>query len=569
MNGRNLFASHFLPSVLAVCLLGVGVSHANAQDKSLLRVGEVEFGYWAPQVHEMYVRVPIVAAPVEKDKHLGRGNIKINGREPDYVYWYNNGLTSTYTSPIGHASERDIHLYIPLAWRAGQQYRFEIGCTYGGRSGALKFTRTAPETGGIWAGSRGANQAFMVREEAGHARVNEPVEFDVTVPAHVFPQAPRRIAATIMIEPGVFEEIPCQIYAAEQYRVGGGTSVFRTPKPAVRFRACVQLSIQGHGQKLVHLWAERPTRADPDADTAEPITMTGEPIGGVIESPIYRIELDDPSGQLFKWHDKRLNHTFEYSDWGRRRDFHVINRTPDLFIHPKAWSHALDWGVKPEDAPQSRAIAGPVFCETVRWGLMPWTPQVHGQSRYRFYANRPEVRVQSAMRVVQEMLSMGFRNGGVAMSPDMFTHGAWSRQDGQVVRRALVDSRGNDSGGRPESKFDIAAPWYALYHADKGIGFAVLNIRQAHFNGLGGPINTSRRQAYISLYGGKLVYMIRSANQTWNADHRSYPSPMKVGETLYEEFALLPFRFDAEDEHQFDEVTALLKRLRDPLVIVP
>lgn len=553
-------------------LIGITViaQPAHARQRSPVRIGDaITFGYWAPQIHEMYVCLPLEADLTDAGQTLERGPIKVNGREPVFVYWYIDGVPAAYGN-ITRAHEQKVDLYIPLAWQAGQTYRIEIECTYNGRSGTVRRNISAPESGGAWDRARAGNQAFMVREEAGLDRANEPVEFDVTVPRSVFPKAAQRVRATVMTEPGVFETIPCQIYAVERFRIQGGMTPFRQPETFVRFRACVQLSIKAHEQKLVHLWELRgKVDKEKEANTDAAIEFTGEPTGGSVETARYLIELHDPSGQILNWRDKQLQHTFEYSDYGKRRNLHVINRTPDVFVHPKDWSHAFDWNVGPDDRCESQVTTGPVFCETVRWGPMAWTPQVHGRATYRFYPNRPEVRVSSVMRVLEEMMALGFRNGNITMSPDMFSHAAWSQQDGTVVRRSIADSRGNDTGGRPESRFAIDAPWYALYDREKKIGFAVLNIKRAQFNELGGPVNTTRQQAYVSLYGGKLIYMIRCANQTWNASTRTYPTPMHVGETLYEDVALLPFSFDAEDEHQFDQVAELLKRLRQPLVVAP
>ena len=520
-----------------------------------VHIGKVEYGYYAPQIHEMYLKLPVTVDPGGKEAFYPNA-VLIDGKRAPYVYFYFNGTTVDF-SAARNASKGKIELFAPVHWRADEQHEVTLQYTLNDEKGEEKVTLSTPKTGGAWAGATD-NIAFLVREEAGLARVNEPVDFDLTVEQDRFPDPEHRIRATVMTKPGVFQEIPCQVYDVQPLTQEQG---MYSKTPLFRFRAIVQLTMKKKSQALVHLWTCPPREAP-----AGPITLNGGALGGTVSNDAYEIKLDETCGQFHTWVDKRLGVRFAYDDDRKGVDGQqaVIHRTPDLYRANKPWTHALDW-----KNPQSRVVTGPVMVETLRWGEMPWTPEVFIKVDYRFFANRPEIRAMSSLRVNKEIEALGVRMGGFILTPGLFTHIAWPEQDGTIRRCTVPDALGNDMGAPPQSRFPVNTPWVVVYHQEKKYGYALITANLAYFSDGPGHANETRSQAYVSNYRGHGVYAIRSVTQTYCAYFRSYHTPIEAGTTMYEDVAYLPFTFTREDRRQFDPVWALWKEMKNPLVIVP
>jgi len=521
-----------------------------------VHIGKAEYGYYAPQIHEMYLKLPVTVDPGGKEAFYPNA-VQIDGKRAPYIYFYFNGTTVDF-APIPNASKGKIELFVPIHWRANEQYEVILQYSLNGENGQEKATLPTPKTGGAWAEATD-NIAFMVREEAGLARANEPVDFDLTVEQDRFPDPEKRIRATIMTAPGAFTEIPCQVYDVQPVTQERG---MYSKIPLFRFRAVVQLAMKPKSQALVHLWSCPPL----ETPAMGPVNLEGGALGGTVSNDAYEIKLDDTCGQFYTWYDKRLKVKFEYKDTrpGVTGQQAVIHRTPDLYRANKSWTHALDW-----KTPENRVVTGPVMVETIRWGEMPWVPEAFSKVDYRFFANRPEIRAISSMRVTKDIEALGVRMGGFILTPDLFTDIAWPDQSGTIHRCTVPDALGNDMGAPPQSRFPVNTPWVVVYHKEKKYGFALITANYAYFSDGPGHANESRQQAYISNYRGYGVYAIRSATQTYCAWFRSYHTPIEAGTTMYEDVAYLPFTFTREDGHQFDAVWALWKEMKNPLVIEP
>jgi hypothetical protein len=200
---------------------------------------------------------------------------------------------------------------------------------------------------------------------------------------------------------------------------------------------------------------------------------------------------------------------------------------------------------------------------------MPGAPELAGRVTYRFYADRPEVRLSSVIRVLQDVRVWGFRNGAMIQDPDLYTHAAWPRQDGSIVRVPIGQCVGNDGGAPPRARMPFGTPWIAFYHAERKYGLAFITTNLSYFNT--GPFhpNVSGSLRYVSLYGYRFLYTVRAMNLTYCANIRSYHTPMRAGTIAYEEAAVLPFTFEREDADQFSQVEALRREMLNPLVVVP
>lgn len=522
-----------------------------------LRVSEPSFGYWAPELHELHVHLPLQALPVGGEERFRPRGVLVDGGPPRYAFWYVDGTAYAYRW-VKRASERKLELFVPLPWRPGEEHTLTLSYSYHGEDLEQTVTLRAPERGGVWEESDGGNHAFLVREMAGLARRDEPVEFDLTVEAEMFPDPERMVRATIMADPGVFQEVPCQVYDTERPALRGTyTSV-----PLVRFRAAVQLSVEPGGEALVVLWH---CSGEPREPVDPPILFQGSALGGTVENDCYRIGLDATSGQLSEWHDKRIGVDCHYrKDSGRPGSSRSMSYTPDIYRVGANWSHTDDW-----TEPQARELRGRVFCETARWGPMHNVPEATSRVTYRFYARRPEVRISSVIRVLEDIDVLGFRNCGMIQNHELYTHAAWPRQDGSVVRLSVEKCLGNDTGACPPARMPFETPWVAFYHEDQHYGLALISTNGTYFNEGPYHANMSNAHRYVSLYNGMFLYTVRSMIFTYCSNIRSYHTPVRAGTIAYEELALLPFTFEGEDEDTFHQVEALRREMLHPLVVVP
>ena len=534
-----------------------GAQTQGQRDGPGLRVLEPDFGYWAPELRELYVHLPLQAVPAGGEEPFQPLEVLVDGARPRYAFWYVDGTAYAYWV-VKEASRRRLELFVPLAWRPGRTHEIRLRYSYCGKEEQQAVAVRTPGQGGVWEASDGGNSAFLVREEAGLARRAEPVEFDLTVEAEVFPDPERTVRATVMTAPGVFEEIPCQVYDVKPCAPKGTyTSI-----PLVRFRAAVQLSMDACGEALVILWHCPPKAAG--GDTA-PVSLEGSALGGRVQNEHYVIELEADSGQLVRWDEKNTGRSFTFlrdpADPASRGAMHY---TPDVYRIGASWAHADDW-----DGPPFQEVRGPVFCETARWAPMRDVPEVTARVTYRFYAARPEVRLCSVMRVLSDINVLGFRNGGMIQSRDRYTHAAWKRQDGRIVRLPIEKCYGNDTGAPPPARAPLSTPWVAFYDSRERYGLALISANFAYFNKGPAQPNLSNAHRYVSLWNGKFLYTIRGMVFTYCSNIRSYHTPMDAGTVAYEEVALLPFTFEREDDAQFQPVETLLREMHNPLVVVP
>jgi len=545
-------------TALLLTLLVFLTGTARAQVDDRVQAGAPTFGYYAPELHELHLRVPVQIRAIGGEEKFRPNGVFINGQPVRYAYWYFNGTTHDYAD-MPHAGGQKVEVFAAYPWRAGEQYSVRLAYTYGDKEGEQTTAARAPLTGGVWAQSDGANYGFLIREEAGIARRNEPVELDLTVPARLFPKPQETVRAAIMTRPGVFEEIPAQVYGVDYSaaKTDDGAARF------VRFRTTVQLSIEPKKEVLVFLWNSAAPRAVSTAGAA--INFTGGALGGSVENEFYKIDLDAESGQMMAWRDKRLDFTF---DWMENRENPprrlAMQYTPDVYRAGSPWSHSSDW-----KKPEAHELRGPVFAETLRLGPMPGAPELASRVTYRFFAKRPEVRVSSVMRVVKDVDVLAFRNGGMIQTGTSFTHAAWPRQDGSINRVPIASLLGNDTGSPSVGRMPWTTPWVAFYDVRSGRALALMTTNLSVFNEGQYSPNMSNAMYYVSFYRGAFLYTIRALNINYSANIRSYLSPMRAGTVTSEEFTLLPFTFKGENQNQFQPVENLRRELLNPLIVVP
>ncbi len=526
-----------------------------------INLAKYEYGYWSPEIRELHIHVTLNTDQFAEDELLKPYTVFVNGKEPLYTYWIVDGVRFD-DNAIHHVNKKKVELYIPFAWSSGEINSITLMYQCGIDLGSLVFEAPAPGKGGFWEKSNGGNQIFRVCEEAGLDRRNEPVEFDITIQESVFRDPDLNLRATLMTSPGTYQEIPCQVYDVEH--LFGCTGLW-SQEPVVRFRATVQLSLKARAEAMVVLW-DCPD--DPSPRIKNNITMkSAVTTDTLVENDFYRVRLSPKSGQLFSWFDKQRSMEYRYDDpRDLPDDIRPINRTPGIFVEGREWSHAFDWN--PGEY-MVRSIKGPVFCENIRWGSMHNVPEAEAHVRYRFYADRPEIHLESSVRIVEDCRAYALRNQGMIFSNHMFTHAAWPLPNGKIKTISLELAKGNDTGSPPIANAPVNTPWMALYNTEKGYGMAIVTAGSALFNNKGQHPNRSRTKSYVSVYRDKGVYTIRAANLTYLSDIYTLITPLHEGTTMYEKMVLFPFSSGKGSDPDFSDISARYDRILHPLIIVP
>lgn len=531
-----------------------------------LRVVETEYLYEHPAMRRAHVRVRLEMQPAddEGDPRFMPGLVEVDGERIRGAFWWVDGTAHDYSvirDPVG--STIDVH--VPLLWRDGEEYELRLVYGYGrGWRRAnivheLRHTLAPTGEGGAWDEADSGGHAFVVREVAGLDRQGEIVEFDLTVPEAEYPDPDANVRATLMTEPGVFEPIPVQVYGSGRIENGGRFY----PAPVVRFRAAVAMDVPAHGERIVHLWTAGGA-AEPEPE--QRARLEGGPVRGTVEHSAYRIQLDDPSGQLGAWYDRALDVEFAFTRPSRGGEvrYNAMHYTPDVFDDRVPWAHADDW-VDPE----ARVIAGPVFLDTIRHGPMPGVETVHVSVNYRFTPAR-HVEAWSAIHVREDTEALALRNAGMIGDLSLFTHAAWPEFDGTVREVPTAALSGNDTGAPPLGRMPIDTPWIAFINADEGYGIAAITTEMAYFHEKGEPVNRSGGHMYVSEYRGRFLYTLRALNINYQAHQRSKRSPISAGTLAHERTFYIPFSLnEGKNDARYEPVIQLYERMRRPLVVMP
>jgi len=515
--------------------------------------GSPSYGEWAPEMRELHIRIPLIANPDNGDDTFAPQEVLVDSIRPLYSLWYFDGTTYDY-EVMRDVSKKKIEVFIPVFWKPGEEHIFNLSFIYCGRKKMLQVKAQTPSEGGAWTNAqKTANIGFCVKEECGIARTNEIVDFDVVAEKQLFPVPAKCVRATIF-NSRKHTPVACQVYEVEEI-----------DNAFVRFRTAVPITLPAYSSTIVFLWNCKDNENMPPTGS---LRMWNATDAAMVSNEFYLIRLSPLSGQLMTWQDLKRGILFDYQDPRKLKESErVINRTPDVYRVGKPWSHALDW--QPGQY-QQKNIEGPLFIETIRWGKMPFVDEFSCNVRYRFIAGRQEVFITSVISADKDAKILALRNGGISLTPSLFTHAAWQTQDGGVKIISVESALGNDTGSPPAARMPTDTPWIALYHADKKYGFSVHTLRQAYFNKEQYHSVTARRQSYVSVYRHYTLYTIRSMTQTYFANIHSLPVIVHAGTEFYEEMAFVPFEVLTGNNNEiFKQVQNIHKRLTNPLVIIP
>src|SRR5687767_9703819 len=94
-------------------------------DAPRVTAGAPGFGYWAPELRELHLRIPLQARAIGGDELFRPSGVTVNGQRVSYAYWYFDGVTHDYAD-MRHASRSKIEVYAAYPWRGGQEYAVKL-----------------------------------------------------------------------------------------------------------------------------------------------------------------------------------------------------------------------------------------------------------------------------------------------------------------------------------------------------------------------------------------------------------------------------------------------------------
>ena len=583
--GRTTFPVPFIAMSLLLLLAG----RVHADEAALtqtptpsIHIAHVSFAQWAPEMHELHLRLDIKANKPVGDDALKVHRATINGRPPAYSITYAGGGSHDYF-PAPAISETGASIFLPYTWRSGEQCAVSLQVAYGGADHTLTVDVQAPPSGGAWRDAS-LGLSFRVKEASDIGRIREPVTFDVALAGRRSRDPASTMRATRQNEGGDHHEIPVQIHDIRHTGNGAGDDDGEgaaTGGSSVSFAATVQLTMDPGEETTIILWqitrdeTPAPIAGAADEDDA-PATwrFEGQATGGVAFNEDATVRFGPKSGQLLSYESLSMDHTFDaLNAEGEGSGFEGMIYQPDLYAIGHSWSHASDWNPPPHHL----VAIGPVFMQTSRWGEMPDVPAAKAAIDYTLFRGRSEVHIRTSLSLDEDLNVYAIRNGGMIAAADAYTHVVWPTQDGQIIVLPAPDTPGNDMGAPPRGRLPLDTPWYAFINKDTGIGIAMIFRNAAWFNT--GPHRTHQADGhlYMSLYRNRFLYATRAWTITYQANIRSRPTRLRAGDTMYEQSVLLPFRFNSQlditNEPATSEalrpVTRLRHQLLNPLIVRP
>ncbi len=407
-----------------------------------------------------------------------------------------------------------------------------------------------PEAAGPWDASQWKQYVtFEVRETAGVARQQEPVEVVIRLPS----RNPRVVRWS---EPP--EEIVSQVLEAQP---DGAAYKLRVAFPAtvparsmVRYRIYYDASL-------------------PAASYSTALKVSGETrVGWVVENGRYVADASsravegkpEDSGQI-----RAL--TLKFADVMLLRSTGPRMHWAPNFQRAGAKSYT---GIARWDPVQSvTRRAGPVVAETHRSGYHAEYPGIALSAVYRFFAFVPYFFFRSEMRMTQPLELFLLRNDEMTMD-GFFTHVAWP---GQLAAASLEGRRGDrqeTSGTTPveaatfeereklleKRPIPADAPWICFFHQEKGYGYGSVRLKFDTRNTAGGPSPLYQPHTKISDGAGGGKYW----NRRLIHEHNTL---VPAGSRYAEENAYVVFRLRPGGlPEALGEFLEWERKLRTPLV---
>lgn len=316
---------------------------------------------------------------------------------------------------------------------------------------AVKCAAQLPESAGPWkAGDWKLYVTFEVREAAGLARQQEPVEAQIRLPTR---------EVRVVRWNDTPEEIVSQVVEA------------KPDGAALKLRVAFPATVPARGKVLYRIYYNHPK--PPPADYSTALNVSGETRAGwIVENEHYVAdasqnvvkERTEDSGQIGALTLKFAAVTLVRSNGNRIHWAPNFQRTG-----AKSYSSIARW----EQVQFLKRTKGPVVCENHRAGFHQEYPEIALLAVYRFFAFVPYFLFRSEMRITRPLELFLLRNDEMTMD-GFFTHVAWPGLGSIPVQAASFEEREKILEKRP---IPADAPWVCFFHQEKGYGYGSVRLQ--------------------------------------------------------------------------------------------
>ncbi len=524
----------------------------------------------SPTAAHPYYEVVVPVGEWAEGKSARVTKVTVNGLSCESYYVFVDGVSHVQSAWITDksATAHNVVLVARTLWHSGEGIVVEATLSATGDDGKSKtveksFEGRAPRRGGGPAGWR-RYQSFVLEERAGLARSDEPVEFSVVARAENCGDLEREIRLfRVDAKEGALEPVNFQTFNAREF---GGTPpgtaddyYLYNPSRSVDVVFLASVPAKSSGVYVV-------TYDNPDAEMcaaqATDLTVSGPPLGAVVENRFLRVKLDDKCGQVV---------SFELKGRSERPAPLLSNSyslaahwNPDSFSDNGKWGHTFAW-----DPPEHTVVTanGPILFRVTNSGRMPeYTPQVWASVTYSFYASTPYVKVKTTTQVRDPLNASAIRNGELVLDSHLVTHFVWKEKAGGVRRVRAV--HGPDWQDEWTTTVEHDVPWIAMTNEfdDYGVG-AVVQSSLA-FNAKSGEATTHRSAYYLYVHhfwAVPLTYFTRAWVYPFSDYQRGPILPVEPGSTYVEDMAFVPF-FLHHGRARYGEIERANTVLKQPLV---
>ncbi|MCC6487368.1 MAG: hypothetical protein IT364_07695 [Candidatus Hydrogenedentes bacterium] len=531
-------------------------------------VADVQFV--APTVEYPYYEIVLPLGEWTEGTNATVSKVLVNGTDSDSFYVFVDGFSHVQSGWITHesATAPNVVLVTRSVWHNGEATAIDAEITTTGADGATKtvtkhFDVKAPDAGGAPAGWK-RYQSLVLHEQAGLARVNEPVEFSITVRAEDCANLARELRLFAYAPVGGSPEpLSVQTFNAREFKgtPPGTSNKNYLQHPSKSVEAVFFASVPANEARLFLIFYDNPEAPEPEIPKTD-LSVEGPSLGATVDNQYFRVQLDPKSGQIaaidLKGREDRPVPclTNSYS--------RAVHWNPDSFSDNGQWGHTFAWN------PPDRTVVtarGPLMFRVTNSGRMPeYTPQVHASVTYTFYAGVPYVECTTVTEVRDPLNASAIRNGEIVLDSHLIDHFVWKEKSGQ--RRMARTLHGPNWQDEWATRVDHDVPWIAMTNEAEGYGVGEAITSSIAFNAVRGEATDHRPAFYLyyhHFWNLPLTYFTRGWVYPFSDYQRGPILQVDAGSTYVDKMAFMPF-YLAEEGDRYGAIDTVSVQVLNPLV---